>query len=427
MHSSARRRRTGARSAAPTSESGQISLADRVVAVADVKNHPDRYAGLFGRARSEVGHAVCLCRTDQTVRLVIRCRAGRYHLANWPAGGHQHAPGCSWYRSPASMSGRSACADAITTGENGTTIRLSTPLLVRGAAVPAETPVPAKTAAGSVATARRSVGLLAFLHYLWETARLHVWHPRERDRNWRICRERLDELAADCRVNLLDLAETLWIVPPFQREHAKRINADWEAYFARLAGSGRIRRRGLVLGEIREVKPTDYGVRICLAHQRAALFASTKLMDRVRRSYPSAFSEQTGQAGRRQIVLCVIERSPRGYPVVVDLAAMLATGSYVPVDSHYEAQMAEGLAAARRTFVKPLHYDGADAVFPDFVLVDEVPETYVEVWGVRGRERYEARKREKQAFYRESGRTLLEWDVRDPLPVLGRRATGDLA
>jgi len=38
---------------------------------------------------------------------------------------------------------------------------------------------------------------------------------------------------------------------------------------------------------------------------------------------------------------------------------------------------------------------------------------------VRGRGNYEARKRAKQSFYRESGRTLLEC-VGGPLPELGR-------
>lgn len=63
-----------ANSADRTPGAGQVRLADRVVAVATLKQHPDRYTSLFSRARSEVGHAVCLCRTGQVVRLVIRCR-----------------------------------------------------------------------------------------------------------------------------------------------------------------------------------------------------------------------------------------------------------------------------------------------------------------------------------------------------------------
>ncbi|WP_146051012.1 DUF1173 domain-containing protein [Streptomyces noursei] len=64
--------------------------------------------------------------------------------------------------------------------------------------------------------------------------------------------------------------------------------------------------------------------------------------------------------------------------------------------------MADNLAAHNRAFTKPLH-DHADAVFLDFVLVDVDPVAYVEVYGIRGQEAYERRKRAKQLLYRNSG------------------------
>jgi Protein of unknown function (DUF1173) len=393
----------------------QVRLADRVVAVEALRSHPDRFTTLFGRARSEVGHAVCLCRTDPAIKLVIRCRSGRYHLANWPDGGHQHDPSCPWYRTHSSVSGRSAYTEAITTTDTGTSIRLSTPLIVRGA-----TATPMSTPAGtSTSTSRAAMGPLALLHYLWESAQLNVWHLGHGQRTWRTCHTLLGKQTSDCRVNTLDLADTLWIVPPFRPEVADRVNAAWDRFLGRLANTGRSRRRGLVLGEIRTTETTDYGVRLRLAHQRAALFATAPLLERAQRSYPSVFSSDAGPPARRQVVLCLIERSPRGYPLIVELAAMLTTNFYLPVDSSHEALMADALVAAGRTFVKPLRYDRG-AVFPDFVLVDHEPETYVEVWGVRGREHYETRKRAKQAYYRTAGRALLEWDVRDPLPNLAQ-------
>ena len=395
-----------------------VRLADRVVAVTAVKKHPDQFTGLFGRARGEVGYAICLCRTDQQVRLVIRCRNGRYHLATWPAGGQQHAPGCTWYRSSSSVSGRGAYAEAITTSDEGTAIRLSTPLIVRGAtATPAEVAASAPAGADE-ATSHRSMGPLALLHYLWEQAQLNVWHP-DQQRSWSSCRTLLAEQAEDCRVNRLPLTDTLWIVPPFQREAADHVAAAWDRFLARLARTARTRRRGLVLGEVREVEPTDYGVRVKLRHQRAALFATEQLVRQAHRSYPNVFSELAGQPDRRQVVLCVVERSRAGYPLIVDLAAMLTTTTYLPADSDYEARLADALVAAKREFVKPLRYAG-DAVFPDFVLLDQEPHVNVEVWGVHGRESYEQRKRAKRAYYQQTGQTLLEWDVRDPLPAVAR-------
>ena len=402
---------------------GQVQLADRVIPVAALRQDPDRYVVLFGRARHEVGHAVCLCRTDQVVRLVIRLRAGRYHLATWPAGGHQHAPGCTWYRSPDSMSGRSACGDAITIGPTSTSIRLSEPLTITGTAAVAEASAPARASADPSPAHRRTIGLLGLLHWLWESAQLNVRRPSE-DRPWRTCWSQLDEQARDCRVNQRQLSDTMWIVPAFQPERAAEINAAWDQHLANLTSTPNQIRRGLVLGELRAVAPTRYGTRIHLAHQRASLDATADLMERARRSFPHVFSQRAVQPRCRQIVLCLVERTHRGYASVVQLAAMLTTSTYLPADSSHEVQMADALAEAGRAFVKPLNYDG-DEVFADFVLVDDEPETYVEVWGVQGRARYEARKRAKQRIYRESGRRLIGWDVRNPIPELRRRTTSE--
>lgn len=78
--------------------------------------------------------------------------------------------------------------------------------------------------------------------------------------------------------------------------------------------------------------------------------------------------------------------------------------------------MADHLSRAGRTFVKPLRYDAADAVFPDFVLLDTDPLTCVEVWGITGREDYDERKRAKQAHYQQAATPLIEWNVHDDLP-----------
>ncbi|SDD68941.1 DUF1173 family protein [Actinokineospora iranica] len=406
---------------APAARTGYLRLADQTVATAAVRQAPDRYTRLFEAARNQVGHARCLCRIDEVVRLVIRCRSGRYHLANWPSGGHQHAPDCPWFRAASSLSGRSAYADAIADDDDGTSIRLSSPLVIRGASAGGATTTGRGSTGREPTAARGAVGLLGLVHYLWEAARLNVWSPQAGRRHWPDCHDLLREQARDCRINHLPLAGTLWIVPPFRPADAHRINTAWERYFARLAVTGTSRRRSLLLGEIRALEPTTHSIRVKLAHQRTPLYAPKALVDRVRRSYPAAFTAQAAQTNRRRVLLGLIEHSPRGHAVLVDFAAMLTTATYLPADSSHEADMADALTAAARTFLKPLRYDRNSQVFPDFVLVDDEPETYVEVWGVLGRESYESRKRAKQTFYRTSGKSLIEWDVRTPIPDLTRQ------
>ncbi|GGM67487.1 hypothetical protein GCM10012275_42600 [Longimycelium tulufanense] len=408
-----------------------MRLAGRVVPLAALRAHPGRFVSLFGKARAEVGHAECLCDPDRPQRLVIRCRAGRYHLAGWPEQGHLHATTCPWYRTDPALSGSASYPrEAITSTDSGTAIRLAVPLRTRSAAAPPVSAGRADTPSHATrGTSRRALGLLALLHWLWEQARLSLWHPRAPRRTWGICHARLSRQAGECVVNRLPLASVLYVVPPYRPATGARHAADFEAFTARLSGEGSQRRRGLVLGEIRRVEPTPYGVRIGLAHLRAPLFASRALHERLRRSHRTAFAGHSNKHGGRQVVLCLVDRHPgNGYLVIEDAVVMLCSATYIPVESSYELRMSEALTAAGRAFLKPLRYDGT-GVFPDFVLLDTTPHTYVEVWGIRGREDYEQRKRIKQAHYRGAGHPLLEWAVHDPLPDVlprGRRPPATL-
>ncbi|MEV5703572.1 DUF1173 family protein [Actinoallomurus sp. NPDC052274] len=141
------------------------------------------------------------------------------------------------------------------------------------------------------------------------------------------------------------------------------------------------------------MEPSLYGMRLSIRHLRSRLFASTRLADRLKRSYRAAFAEAAG-AGARRVGLFLVERAATGRLNVVDATFMLTTASYIPGDSSFELAMAGHLAAAGRSFVKPLRYDG-DAVFPDFIVIDTDPHTYVEVYGIRGRVGYELRRRRR--------------------------------
>lgn len=400
---------------------GQVRFADRTVPLAAVRNDPARFARALARARAEIGHAECLCRTPP-LRLVIRSRAGRHHLARWPGEGAQHAPGCGFHQADASLSGRSGyTAGALTETPDGTTIRLAAPLQLAGTRSPAAITAPTRTASG----AARAMTLLGLLHWLWEQSQLNLWHPRWR-RSWSTCHARLTQPAGDCTVNGQDLAARLYVVPPYRPGDTETNTAAFTAFTNRLYRVGRRQRRGLILGEIKDTRPTQYGTRFALRHHRGGLYASTALTDKARRSYRSAFSNAATSDPRlkaRRIGLFLIERT-RNYLTIADMAVMLTNRLWIPADSSYEIIMADRLIAAGRSFTKPIRYDTTDAVYPDFVLTDGPDAVYVEVYGVLGNADYDDRKRTKQDFYRDAGATVIEWDVTGPLPDLtpGRAA-----
>lgn len=413
---------------APTIGPGHIQLAGRTVQLAWLREHSTQAAPLFARARAEVGHAWCLCRRP-ALRLVIRCtRAGRYHVAGWPGEGEQHDANCPFYKLGPGLSGRDRyTTKAIREADDGVFIRLATPLTIpltpeAHAAAPEET--------SGEADSRRSVGLLGLLHWLWEQAQLNVSHPQAGRLTWRACHARLRQHLRETTVNGRGLDEALYVVPPFTPAVADANTAALDTFRATLGRHGRTERRALILGQVKEVAPTPYGVAYRLAHQRTPLYARAALHARATRSYRHAFGKTAAEREATRIALFAVERSPRGHLIAVDLAAMLTTGTYIPADSSYEVVMADALAACRRAFIKPLRYDTADAVLPDFVLTDVTPAAYVEVYGIHGRESYDRRKNEKRELYQRRQVQLIEWDVAQPLPLLthpGGRGSGPKA
>ncbi|WP_078884958.1 DUF1173 family protein [Streptomyces sp. NRRL S-146] len=404
-----------------TDTDGRVRLGGRVLPLARLREHAGEYATVFSRAKAEVGHAECLCRTP-ALRLVIRCsRAGRYHLAGWPGDGERHEAACPFHKLAPGLSGREAySAEAIREGDSGVSIRLDA-VLARSLTEP-----PAAKTSGEQqeGRARRTVGLLGLLHWLWEESQLTAWHPRWRRRSWWVCHARLSEQIEGCSINQDPANTALYIVPPFHPDSAERTTAAFEGFKARLGRHGLKEHRGLVLGEIKTVTPTQYGVRVALAHQRTPLYASNALHQRVVRSYRSAFAEAASEQDARRVGVFLVELSPKGHLNIVDMAAMLVNRLYIPADSSHEVAMGNALAAVGRAFVKPVRYDGTDAVFPDFVLTDVAPHAYVEVYGIRGRESYEQRKSVKQAYYQRRGDHLIEWDVAEPMPDLSLPGVG---
>lgn len=401
----------------PVQHDPAILLAGSRVSLSLLRAHPDQYTRLFVRARAEDGRGWCLCRPHQQVPLVIRCRSGRYHLARWPGQAHTHLSTCTWFRPEPSLSGRPA-GDIISEGPNGTRLRLATPLLLRSAQNRSGAPIPA-TDTESAPSSRR-LGLLGLLHYVWEETQLSLWPRGAPRRDWRHHAPLLHNHAQTCTTGHRPLSSALYVVPPYTEQTAE-INAErWNHFLTQLGTvNGRsTARRGLVLGQLRGMTPSRYGFRVRLAHLRAPLFATSNLYERLRSSYRPAFTEHAHSRYDR-ILLGVVDRSARGNALLADAAVMpTAPGTGLPVDSSHELRMAHALTSAGHTVLKPLHYDSSDAVFPDFVLPDEDPAVYVEVWGLPGRTDYETRKRDKREHYRQREHRLLEWTVTDPFPTI---------
>ncbi|MBL1080297.1 DUF1173 family protein [Nocardia sp. 2] len=396
-----------------------VTLAGRRIRLDDLRAKPEQFARVLAAAKASDKHGYCLCRPAAPLRLVIRRRGDRYHLARWPGEGQNHDSGCPFHAVDADLSGRSAYADsAILEGPDGTSIRFDTPLTSGTTATAARADTGDRDG-GNTGSGRRAVGLLGLLHFLWEDANLNCFEPAQRHRNWASVVTAITRQSSDITLSRHPLADVLFTVPAYRNGLGETNIAAFDAFLARLRSADGQSRRGLLLAELKSVEATRYGHAYVLAHLPRArrAYIDARLHTKVLRSYDTAFTQAATDAGGRRIALLLIEASPKGYAQVVDAAVMLTGHTYIPADSSHELVMDTALRRAGRAFLKPLRWDHTTLTLPDFVLTDTPTSTVIEVWGMDSTE-YEQRKAAKIATYTHTGTRLIGWRPPEPLPDL---------
>jgi hypothetical protein len=143
-------------------------------------------------------------------------------------------------------------------------------------------------------------------------------------------------------------------------------------------------------------------------------FPDLVLPEDVHHRLKRSFSRELGDWRRGMKVVVIAETEPpetslrhingRNRPsscsTVIDVALMKVSPGFIPLDSGYKGAVEEKLWQEKRSFIKPLRYDGEEDVFPDFVLkdipgVDALP---MEAFGMNTPE-YLLRKQEKTSHY----------------------------
>ncbi|ADD45057.1 conserved hypothetical protein [Stackebrandtia nassauensis DSM 44728] len=395
--------------------SPNVRVGNRSMSLDDLYRDRARCARILASARAEDGHAWCECNCPQS-KLVIRCRQGVWHLARWPGDRIGHAANCPFRGIDPGLTGRAAFSEsAIQESRDGVHLRIATSLTT-------DLGTRSKPGLGDHhrggGSNRHRLTLLGLLEYLWEESRLNEYRSGSR-LWWGRCHHALVSQVENSFLGDQPLSEVMYVVPPFRKESAANNEATWNAFAAGLGSKNRRSRLGIVLGEFKDAAATSRGYRIRLRNFRKPIFVTRKLWDTLTMRFQSAFTSQMTAQGR-QVGLWVVDKATRGYLRLSTAGIMATTQSWIPVDSGYELTMANALADANRSFLKPLRYQHCDVVLPDFVITDTNPRTYIEVWGIVGRESYERRKQEKQDYYKQRGLQLIEWNVSESIPEVPR-------
>lgn len=201
-------------------------------------------------ARQRFGHALCTCRREP-LKLQIRLRDGKYHLAVWPQEGPSHDSVCTFFRdelaegaSPvANLRLASAPEDPTPAATAPAAGRARISLVLGGTAEPA----PKDTV----------VSVRALSHRLWEAASLCRWHP-DWTRDWGRARYQLLQAASEFTVNGRPAENLLFAPRPYRESRQEVLNAEWDAFVRQLV-TNRDRGPRLLVAPVRRLSDPREG------------------------------------------------------------------------------------------------------------------------------------------------------------------------
>jgi hypothetical protein len=193
-----------------------------------------RLQALLDQARHKYGHALCTCRPN-SLKLQIRLRDGKYHLAVWPEQGQLHDSACIFYREDESEPQTKAVSKAHEKDDGTREIKLKFAL---DRSVLFSTPrpqSPTRLSAGDHNPPEQA-SLRELLNLMWKEASLTRWHPRW-SRDWGRARHELIQAAQSITVKGMPLSERLFVPRPFRVSLKDEINREWDRFTHNLAVS----------------------------------------------------------------------------------------------------------------------------------------------------------------------------------------------
>jgi len=254
--------------------------------------------------------------------------------------------------------------------------------------------------------------LLGLLHLLWNEAGLNTWSPgMAGKRGLGLVHSRLQDAADRMLASRMRIGDALVIAAGskgFQSEANER----------KVKSAIKNNRRLLVIAplaghtEDREKTAARY-LTITGFNGVPRMFLDDEIWSTVARRFKRELS--AWRQGRRVIAIVQTDQPTEpGKAQALNVALMVVSDEWIPVESSYEAVIEARLREESRRFVKPLRFDSSeDQVFPDFWLMDASAGTEypMEVYG-RSDPKYLARKEVKATYYRTHyGTGWWAWDA----------------
>ena len=337
-----------------------------------------------------------------------------FHLSRYPRTGAEHALDCVYYSPDPDKSGLGSYSKGVVeeTSEGDLKIKLTLSLRKKEPADTGQAPEATGSSSGSGKATKPAMTLLGLLHLLWNEAGLNTWSPgMAGKRGLGLVHSRLQDAADRMLASRMRIGDALVIAAGskgFQSEANER----------KVKSAIKNNRRLLVIAplaghtEDREKTAARY-LTITGFNGVPRMFLDDEIWSTVARRFKRELS--AWRQGRRVIAIVQSDQPTEpGKAQALNVALMVVSDEWIPVESSYEAVIEARLREESRRFVKPLRFDSSeDQVFPDFWLMDASAGTEypMEVYG-RSDPKYLARKEVKATYYRTHyGTGWWAWDA----------------
>lgn len=390
----------------------EIRLSGTTVNTSAVLGNIDAFASHLAQAKVAPGHALCLC-TAPPRKLVIRAVRTRLFLAVWPHDGHNHHYACPFYReeedaASVSIGALPAVKETADGFEIATDFQLERIRSQPGATSLVEHESVQEAISKGQRPSRTRMGLLGIVQHLWKESNLNTWGSNWRRDWWRVTQALLPVIEQG-KLGRREMRECLYLVPELNSGRQRAIEAAWARFKDSLMPSDCATPLGVILGEAMRIEQSRFGYRLTLRHFSPFLYMTEDLRNKLATSFPKGYHRIGNRDQQRVIAICLVELTANGNISVTDAALMPTSRHFIPIDSSYEATLADLLVEKKRSFIKPLSVRTGESTLPDFILTDTRPEYVLEVFGMNTHE-YIERKIAKKAIYKAEGKPVWSWE-----------------
>ncbi len=313
---------------------------------------------LKGLQRSK-DRPLCLCR-HPGLPLYVAEVGLRLILKRMPLTGPQHDASCPSYEPPPELSGRgevqgSAIEEDVAGGI--TRLKLGFSLSKRSRRA---TAMPGDGAGEAARTDGAKLTLRGLLHFLWEEAELNHWGPGMAGRrNWAVVRHRLLTAAANKAAKGVPLVELLFVPETFSAERKAEITQRRRLAMKPLGEAASGPKPLMVLiGEVKEIAPARFGHKLVVKHlPDMPLMLGEDIHRRLKSRFEAEFELADGIAGTHLLAIASFGRSATGVAAVEEIALMVVTEQWIPIEHTCDGELISALARAGIRFVKGLRYN----------------------------------------------------------------------